>query len=455
MQTIVSRNPANHSILGEVPVSSLQEIITKVQQAHAVKNHWKMLGAKQRAAMLRPLVDMIQQRTVEIARLASQEMGKPITQCLADNQGDIKYLLDFIENGPEYIANEITVNENGALHQIVYEPLGVTACIVPWNYPFSNFIMGAIAPLIAGNPVIFKHSEECPLTGKLIEDMMQALHLPLGVFAEVYGDGSVGRTLIDQDIDVISFTGSTRAGRELLQIAGKKQIPAILEMGGSDPAIIFADAPLTEIIPQIYERRFSNCGQICCAVKRLIVEEPIYEAVVTQLTAYLREVKIGDPLDPDTQLGPLAAMRQLELLESQVNEAVSAGAQIAIGGKRPAGLTGAYYLPTLLTQVNRQMRVWQEEVFGPVLPIVSFKDEQEAIALANDTIYGLSAVVYSADVERARRVATQIDAGCVDINQGNHWHPRNPFGGYKASGMGRIYGKIGFQQLCQVKVIAE
>jgi acyl-CoA reductase-like NAD-dependent aldehyde dehydrogenase len=448
--------------VGEVTVSSPQEIAEKVAKAHAVKKHWKMLGARKRAEMLRPLLGMLEQRSTEIAKVTSQEMGKPISQSLESLLSDANYLRAFLDQGPEYLANEITVNEksaeNSVLHQIVYEPIGVVACIVPWNYPFSNFLWGVIPNLIAGNPVVFKHSEECPLIGKIAEEMMQALKLPEGVFAEVYGDASVGKALVEQDVDLIWFTGSSSAGKNLFEVAAKKQIKSVLEMGGSDPVIVFEDAKkldIDRVISKIYARRFDNCGQICCALKRLIVHESLFQEVVDKLLKQLETIKVGDPLDPQTQMGPLAAERQVVLLESQMADAVKLGAKVLCGGKRPDGLSGAYYLPTILTNIDKNMRIWKEETFGPVLPIVTFKTEEEAIALANDTIYGLSAVVYSADKERARRVAAQIDAGCIDINFGSHWRPCNPFGGYKASGVGREHGRYGFQELCQVKVIAE
>jgi succinate-semialdehyde dehydrogenase/glutarate-semialdehyde dehydrogenase len=462
MSTLRSINPSNYSIVGEVTVTSAQEIADKVEKAHAAKKHWKFQGPQKRAELLRPLLGMVDQRSEEIAKLTSQEMGKPISQSLDDMEFTIDYLRDFIEDGPSYLANEVTINEHSAdasaFHQIVYEPIGVTACIVPWNYPFSNFIWGVIPNLIAGNPVVFKHSEECPLIGKLIEQMMHELHLPVGVFSEIYGDASVGRCLVEQGIDLIWFTGSTHVGKALYSIAGSKQIKSILEMGGSDPAIIFADARqlgIDRVISRLYSSRFENCGQICSATKRLIVHEDLFQEVVSKLIVYLQSINIGDPLDPNTHLGPLAAERQLHLLESQLHDALDLGAKILYGGRRPGGLTGAYYLPTLITDINPQMRIWREETFGPVLPIVTFKTEEEAIALANDTIYGLSSMVFTADPVRAKRVAAQIDAGCVDINFGSHWRPCNPFGGYKASGVGREHGKFGFQELTQVKVIAE
>ncbi len=462
MATLQSINPADYSVIGEVKISSALEIADKVKQAHAAKNPWKMLGAKRRAELLRPLHKIVLEKSQVIATLTSQEMGKPISQSIEDMEFTLDYLRAFVEDGPSYLENEITVNEKSkdqsAFHQLIYEPIGVTACIVPWNYPLSNFIWGVIPNLIAGNPVVFKHSEECPLIGKLIEEMMTELHLPEGVFSEVYGDASVGHSLVEQNIDLIWFTGSSHTGNELFEISGKKKIKCILEMGGSDPAIIFDDAKpldLNRVISRVYSQRFENCGQICSAAKRLIVHESIFQDVVDMLVNYLSTVKIGDPLDPNTQLGPLAAERQLHLIESQVNDAIALGANILCGGKRPEHLSGAYFLPTLLSNIKPTMRVWKEETFGPVLPIVSFSTEEEAIALANDTIFGLSSLIFTSDSNRAKRVAAQIEAGCVDINFGSHWRPCNPFGGYKSSGVGREHGKFGFQELTQVKLIAE
>ncbi len=455
MQKLISINPANNTIVGEVPVTSKDDTIAAVASAHQAKKSWKMLGALKRAKFFQPLKSLINQHATEIAKLISQEMGKPIKQSEGEIKWALQYLEDFIENGPKYLASETTVENSSTRHQIIYEPYGVAACITPWNFPFSNFIVNVIPLLIAGNTVIFKHSEECPLVGKIADKLMEELNLPQGVYAQIYGDGDAGKILVEQNIDLISFTGSSKTGKMLCEIAGKKQIKIILEMGGSDPAVIFDDVEIDAVIPQIFSRRFDNCGPVCCAVKRLIVHEKIYDTVITKLVEFLSTIKVGDPLDSHTQLGPLAAPRQLKLLESQVNRSIDRGAKIVYGGKKPENLTGAYYLPTVLTHIDREMPVWKEEVFGPVLPVVSFRTIDEAIELANDTAYGLSAVVFSQDKSRAHALATQIDAGCVDINFASHWLPCNPFGGYKASGLGRIYGKAGFTEMCQIKMIVE
>jgi succinate-semialdehyde dehydrogenase/glutarate-semialdehyde dehydrogenase len=451
-----SINPVNNSKIGSVNFSSHDEIIQKVKNAQAIKKYWKSLGVEKRISILMPLIDLFKKREQEIVTLTIQEMGKTRTETEADMIWDFDYFQEFLTQGASYLEDEITVNQGKTIHRIVFEPRGVVACIVPWNFPFANFVWGVIPNLIVGNPVIFKHSEECPLMGKLIEEVMLSLpDLPKGVFSEVYGDAACGAALVAQPIDMIWFTGSSLVGQKLYETAGKKQIKAVLEMGGSNPAIVFDDVNIETVVTKIYKGRFTNCGQVCDAIKRLIVHENIYDEVVHQLTEIVRNVKIGDPNEAATELGPLAAMRQVKLLEQQITDSIKMGAHVVTGGKRPDGFEGAYYLPTLLTKITREMRVWKEEIFGPCLPIVSFATEEEAIQLANDTLYGLGASVYSTDLARARRIAHQIEAGFVDINDGNHWRQCNPFGGYKMSGMGCEHGRLGFQELCQFKVIAE
>ncbi|MBI3955631.1 aldehyde dehydrogenase family protein [Candidatus Gottesmanbacteria bacterium] len=456
MAKLVSTNPAkNYEVLGSVDVSTEKEIKARVAKACAATSGWKELGVTKRIALLRPLYDEFIKHKEMIALLVTREIGKPITEAKSDLDWDDGYFQDFLNHGATYLEDEIPYQKNGKSHRIVFEPLGVAAVIVPWNYPFGNFMWGVIPNLIAGNTVVFKHSEECPLVGKLIDEMMDSLHLPEGVFSQVYGDGKVGELLVNQEIDLIWFTGSTAVGKRLYDIAGKKFIKGIMEMGGSNPAIVFDDVDTDTILGRLYSGRFSNCGQVCDATKRLIVHESLFNDVVEKLKKRLASVKIGDSEDEGTEVGSLVAKRQLELLEAQVADAVVRGAKVVTGGRRPEGLRGAYYLPTILTNVKRTMRVWKEEVFGPVLPIVPFQTEEEAITLANDTSYGLGAQVFSKDENRALRAASKINAGCVDVNEGNHWQPCTPFGGYKGSGKGREHGKHGFQELCQIKVIAK
>lgn len=455
MKKLISTNPAkNYEVIGSVNISTSQEIKQKVSAANKAKSTWKELGVAKRIKLLNPLYDEFIKRKKEIALLTSKEIGTPVNDALGDLEWDQGYFKWFLDNGEKYLSDEITYKDNKQTHKIIYEPIGVAAVIVPWNFPWANFLWGVIPNLIAGNTVVFKHSEECPLSGKLFEEMVKKINLPNGVFSEVYGAGEVGELLVNQEIDLIWFTGSSKIGNHLYKIAGRKFIKAVLEMGGSNPGIVFEDADLNGIIDKIYTKRFMNCGQVCDALKRLTVHKSIFNQAVIKLKAIAESIIVGDPENKKTQMGPLVAKRQLDLLESQVEDAVKKGARIITGGKRPKNLKGAYYLPTILTNVKRDMRLWKEEVFGPVLVVVPFNTEEEAIKLANDTTYGLGAQIYTKDKKRAERVASKIEAGTIDINLASHWQACNPFGGYKDSGMGREHGVYGLRELCQLKVLA-
>jgi len=455
MNKLISTNPAKgYKIIGSVGVSTIGEIKKKVAEAQEVKTLWKELGVKKRIELIRPIYKEFLKRKKELALLVTREMGKTIRESLDDIEWEASYFNWFLENGERYLSDEITSEDKRSIHKIVYEPIGVTGVIIPWNFPFDMFLWGVIPNLIVGNTVILKHSEECPLTGKLIEKIMNKSGLPKGVFSEVYGDGKVGALLANQDIDLIWFTGSTKVGKYLYETAGKKFIKAVLEMGGSNPAIVFNDVDINKITEKIFSKRFSNCGQVCDALKRLIVHQSIFDKVIEKLKQIAESKIIGDPEDMNTDIGSLVAERQLKLAEGQVRDAIKKGARVITGGRRPKYLKGAYYLPTILTNIKKNMRVWKEETFGPVLVVMPFKTEKEAIKLANDTKYGLGAQIYTKDKKRALRIASKIEAGTIDINEGNHWLPCNPFGGYKESGMGREHGGFGLRELTQIKVIA-
>jgi acyl-CoA reductase-like NAD-dependent aldehyde dehydrogenase len=273
------------------------------------------------------------------------------------------------------------------------------------------------------------------------------------VFSEVYGAGEAGDLLVHQDIDMICFTGSTKTGQVLYKIGAEKFIKVFLELGGSAPGIVFEDADLDKVLDTIYANRFDNCGQICDGLKRLIVHESRLGEVVEKLTTKLKEVVVGNASDDKTDIGPLVSQKQLDALVLQVNDATKKGAKVAFKKDMEADIEGNFYAPTLLTNITPDMEVWNEEVFGPVLPIISFKTEDEAIKLANDTKYGLGGYVFTEDKERALRVASQIQTGMVQMNNGSYVQPPSPFGGCKASGIGREHGKFGFHELSNIKLI--
>ncbi len=451
---LVSTNPARgYEVVGSVDVSTDEEIRSKVSLANKAETAWKELGVSKRIELLKPVCKEFRLRQKEIASLITNEVGKPVSEAKSEASGFVEEFEWFLSNAGKALADETTHEDSSSVHKIVYEPMGTAAVITPWNYPFGMAAWGIFPNLIAGNTVVFKTSEECPLTGKFIEEVISRHKLPEGVFSEVYGAGDVGEKLARSNVKLIWFTGSTRVGKLLYRIAAEKFIKVILEMGGSSPCIVFEDADIKETVPLIYSERFGNCGQSCDALKRLIVHESIFDRLISELKKVVESKKVGDPKSSDTDLGSLVAKRQQILLEEQVKDAVDKGARVVTGGHAPK-LNGAFYEPTLLINITKDMRVWKEEVFGPVLPVVPFKTEDEAVALANDTTYGLGSRVISKNTERAKRVASKIEAGTVEVNTASRWISCNPFGGYKNSGMGREHGTVGFRELCQIKVIS-
>lgn len=455
MAKLQSVNPSNYKVLGEVDISSAREIEEKIRLAKKVQKEWWNLGLAGRISFLRKAFEEFKNRKEELALLEAREMGMSITDALGGFDSALNYANWYFDNTEKYLSPETTFEDDKEIHQVFYEPIGVVAVIIPWNFPFDNFIWGSLQSLIAGNTVVLKHSEECPLSGKFIEDVMSR-HLPRGVFNEVYGDGEVGKVLVDQDINMIAFTGSTRTGRYLYEVAGRKFLKAVMELGGSAPGIIFEDADIDSAVSNVCFNRLYNQGQCCDGLKRLIAQERVFDAVLEKVAFTFSSKKIGNAEDRETEVGPLVAKRQLDLLISQVEDAKTKGAKVIMGGNSLEGkLGGAFFEPTVLTDITNDMRVWKEEVFGPALPIVKFKTEEEAIELANQTSYGLGAYVYTQSKERSDKVSARIESGMVSVNGVNYVMPFNPFGGYKNSGFGREHGKYGFHEVTQIKVIAQ
>lgn len=455
IKRLISTNPGkNYEVLGSVPTSSRGEIRKKVQAANQARKEWKSAGIPSRATCLRNVVTEFRKRKQEFALLITKEIGMPITQSRADVDDACRYLSWYLDHAQEYISPRVIYKSDDVVHTVFFEPLGTAVVISPWNYPLSNFVWGVGQNLLVGNTIVFKHSEECPLFGKVLEEIVEK-HVPKGVFSEVYGDGAVGDYLIHQNIQIISFTGSSAVGKHIYRVAGEKFIKVVLEMGGSAVGIVFDDANVDEILESIYFSRFSNCGQMCDALKRLFVHKQRFGEVVEKMKDLLLSKRVGDPQEEQADIGPLVAKRQLELLELQVTDALLKGAKVVTGGEKPKGLSGAYYKPTLLVNVSKEMRVWKEEVFGPVLPIMPFATEREVTALANDTAFGLGGYIFTRDHKKAQRVAAALETGMVSINGANYVQPWCPFGGYKTSGLGREHGEFGFQELTQIKIVAE
>ncbi len=453
MNKIKSINPSTSQVINEVEVSTPDDIKAEVGLARKASKSWRDIGVSERAKQMREVASKFEASKEKLASLQAEEMGMPIKEAVEDIEFGLEYLNSYCDTAEKHLQSEVTSENDAELHEVFREPFGVAACIVPWNFPFANWVWQCGQNLVAGNTVVFKHSEETPLCGKLIEEIVNSV-LPEGVFNEVYGDGSVGEMLVNEDVNLICFTGSTKTGAKINEIAASRFIPTIMELGGSAPGIVFEDADIDSVIDTIYTARFMNCGQMCDGLKRLIVQESKFDEVVAKLEKLLTTKQLGDASNEKTDIGPLVAERQAVLLEEQVADAVQNGAKIVTGGKRPNEPQGAYYQPTILTNVSADMRVWQEEVFGPVLPIMSFKTEEEAVELANNTIYGLGAYVFTKDKTRFDKVSRQLQSGMVSQNNVSYINVCNPFTGYKMSGGGKEHGKYGFEEVTRVKVIA-
>jgi acyl-CoA reductase-like NAD-dependent aldehyde dehydrogenase len=454
---MISTNPSrNYEVLGEVEMSTRQDIVGAVTKAHTAQPAWAALTLEERCKAVRSFASVVKEHADELARIIAQEIGQPLAGAQDDVAQGLNDLETYCAMAEKWLAPQITHETDTAIHRVRREPRGVIAAICPWNFPFTNVAWQCGQALLAGNTVIYKNSEENPLFAQLLEKLVAESGMPAGTFNIVYGDGKVGEMLARSDVDMISFTGSLDVGRKLTVIGAEKFIPVVTELGGSSPCVVFEDTTLTDdLVGYVFARRFYHTGQYCTSVKRLIVHESKFDELVDKLSKLAATKKLGDALDPTTDLGSLVAERQVVRLEAQVRDAVETGAKVVIGGNRPEGLKGAYYLPTILTNVTRNMRVWSEETFGPVLPVVSFKTEAEAVALANDTQYGLGAHLLTSDKERFERIAPQIQSGMVAQNQVRYLHPKNPFGGYKHSGMGRENGEFGFHEVTQIKLISE
>lgn len=449
---IKSYNPADNGLLGEVQQTDLNEIKNIVKKSREAFELWGYLPIKERISYIQKLSEIIKGKKKEFAQLITKEMGMPISESLYDIDSGLEYIEWYINNVEKIIGDKITYEDEKEIDKIIFEPKGVVAVIIAWNFPFSSFVWQAVTNLIVGNTVIIKHSELVPLCSQFIYNMVSSV-LPENVYNVVYGPGEVGRQLVEQDIDLICFTGSTKTGQSLYKLAGEKFIEAVMECGGSAPGIIFEDADIDNIVEAMYINKFANSGQICDGQKRLIVHSSKIQEVCDKLKQYIESKHIGNPLNEETEIGPLASKKQLEKLENQVLDAINKGAKVICGGRRLENTNGNYYLPTILVDINKNMKVYSEEVFGPVIPIITFNTIEEAIMIANDTQYGLGGYIYTKDRKKFDVVVKKLKTGMIAWNNLYYLRPCNPFGGYKKSGIGRNNSEFGLMELCNVKVV--
>ena len=456
MTLIVSTNPSSPGqILWSVESTSESAVIALVEFARIAGKSWGYSPLTERIRLLRDVYERFIEQKEILAHSITSEMGMPIRLARDEVQYGLNYFLWYLDHAEKYLTPEVTFENDTEIHTVFYGPKWVIAAITPWNYPFMLFVWACIEPLLAGNTVIWKISKEVILTGKLIADIFSKGDLPQWVWTEIYGDGKIGDFLTDQHIDGITFTGSTAVWQGLAKKAQEKGIAAIMELGGSAPGIVCEDVDIDAILETIYFMRYSNSGQMCDGLKRLIVARSRYGELVEKLTEILLSKKIGDPLDESVDIWPLVSEHQLISVESQLQDALDLWATI-LAKNTPESIYKWSYIPCyILWNITKNMKVWKEEVFWPILPIVCYDTIEEALEFANDTSYGLGAYVFTESRENFSYIARRIESGMVQMNHVNYCIPEDPFGWYKSSGIGREHGRWWFYELSNIKVTSQ
>ena len=459
---VQSINPATCELLSELDAADEPEVRAVVDRARRAARAWRGLSVAGRARYLRRLRHALFARRHDIAALITREAGKPRLESLL---AEVMVALDGLEylanHAPALLAPERVPHQNLAVRfkraRLEYEPYGVIGIISPSNYPFSIPMSQVGAALVAGNTVVLKPSEFTPQAGLAIQAIAEEARLPVGVLNVVVGDAGTGAALVRSPIDKLVFTGSVSTGRRIQAEAASRLLPTVLELGGKDPVIVCADADLELASSGVVWGAFTNAGQACLSAERVYVADGVADRFTALCAGKTRRLRVGAGENPDTEVGPLIRERQLRVVEEHVAEAAAAGATIVTGGRRasPAGLAGFFYEPTVLTGVHHGMRIMQEETFGPVLPIMTVRNEAEAVHLANDSIFGLSASVWTRDLERGERLARSLETGSVMVNDclTQFGIAEAPHGGNKLSGLGRTHSWVGLMEMARMKYI--
>lgn len=452
MTTISSINPATGKVIGEVESHTEEELSQILKKSAETFVEWKKTDVSERNELLRSFADILRKNKQQYGKLISTEMGKVMKQAVPE-VAKCATMFDYFADNAEKMLEPEPAEENSCDSMIHYEPMGTVLAIKPWNYPFWQVLSAAAHILAAGNVMLLKHSSYVAMCALEIENIFLEAGFPDGVFQTLLVDGPTASSLISRDeIKAVSFTGGYDAGQKVAELAARNMKKFVLELGGSDPFIILDDANVEMAAKVGVPSRFINTGQTCIAAKRFIVMEDVAEEFTERFVQGTKNLKVGDPMDPETDIGPMVREEQVQILESQVNDAISKGAKVLIPGGRME-TEGYMYSPTVLADVKREMRVMKEETFGPVAPIIVVKDEKEAIELANDSEFGLGASVWSQDRERAMRVAAELETGMIGINSFCTPQACLPFGGVKKSGMGRELSKHGFYEFMNIKSI--
>jgi len=444
------RNPANGALIAAVDADDAASVAAKAHRARAAQPAWDAVPIAERKACITRFREAINLQADMLAETLTAEVGKPILQSRNELKGLETRLDFFLAQAERSIASETVFAEAGMTERISHEPLGVVANISAWNYPYfvgSNVFVPA---LLTGNAVLYKPSEYATLTGLHIARLLHESGVPKDVFITLVGAGDVGAALLAQRIDGLFFTGSHATGAKIAAALGPRLVKLQLELGGKDPTYVRDDAPVQAAAESLADGAMYNTGQSCCSVERIYVHERIHDAFVEAFLATVRGYKLGDPADEATYFGPVTRAAQLEVLERQVADAVAKGAALRLGGHR-IQQPGNWFEPTVLTGVNHTMEVMREESFGPIIGIQKVSGDDEAVALMNDTRYGLTAGIYTPDEWRAKQLLAQVDAGSVYWNCCDRVSPRLPWSGCGDSGVGLTLSTYGIQAFTRPK----
>jgi acyl-CoA reductase-like NAD-dependent aldehyde dehydrogenase len=455
-QTIRVRNPATMEFLSELPVTSPGDVAAATRRARQAQAEWQTTSFEDRAKLLRHFRDLLIDNQDRLADIVTSETGKPRADVFGNELFYVCDAIGFWSKSAEKWLKQRKIRPH--LLKVkkvlsIYQPLGVIGIISPWNFPLVLTAGDAVPALMAGNAVIIKPSELTPFTALFVAELAQQTGFPDNLLQVVIGGADTGEALID-NVDMISFTGSVEVGKHVMRRAADRLIPISLELGGKDPMIILKDADLERAANACVWGALMNCGQVCTSIERVYVEEPIYHTFVGKVVDRVKQLRQG-PSDDEVELGSMSSEEQFKKVIAQVDDAVTKGAKVLTGGRANASFSGLYYEPTVLVDVTHEMSIIQDETFGPVIPIMKVSNADEALRLANDSRYGLDAVVFSRDKVKARQIAQRLYTGTVCINDGlvNYIIPDAPMGGVKDSGFSRRHGPEGIRKYCYQKTI--
>ncbi len=460
-RTVVdSIDPATNEVIARYPATSPDDLPAITERARRAQKEWSARSLAHRCAALLRFRDAIYSRRDDIASLISRETGKPRVEAILAEVLLALDTTDFLaRQAPAWLRSERVPHHNLAMRAksgwTEFHPHGAVAIISPWNYPFAIPIAQIVPALITGNAVLLKPSELTPGTGALIGELIEQARFPRGLVQILQGAGDLGAAIIEAGPDKVFFTGSVATGRRIAESCGRKLIPSVLELGGKDAMMVLADANLDTASSAALWGGFTNCGQACLSVERIYVEQPVADRFIQLCVEKTKKLRVGPASDRDAELGPMIRLRQLEKVEQQLREAVDRGAEILTGGNRLPDLGPNFFEPTVVTRVNHSMRLMRDETFGPVIAIQTVASAEEAIALANDSPFGLSASVWTADSSRGAEIASRIRAGSVMVNDVASYYGicEAPHGGPDASGWGRTHSRLGLLEMVQVKYI--